>query len=315
MLNVFKNLAFAVSLSCVCGACIADTVSDTNDFSGALATARNKCVGIAADLQQIKKMATANTVVTGVGTVAGGVAVYAGIKKSTVDKKLSELERKLESLETMSDREFISFLKQMASYQEALKEYNSVCAQKKDLEKKSKGLGNLRTGMMAANTATAVAGTIMSSQNENQGRSMAERIIECQKSIDALKVHMGQSRVSGDNVAYQRLEKIVTGCSNMYSHDLDKIYANSNVSKITSAINIGTGASGTVASAVANTKSIRNDNSPRGQNKEKGWNIAANVLAGTSTVASGVSTIFNAKTIKAINDNIEYATQCEEALK
>ena len=41
---------------------------------------------------------------------------------------------------------------------------------------------------------------------------------------------------------------------------------------------------------------------------------AANVLAGTSAVASGTSTVFNAITLKAINENIKNATACEEAI-
>lgn len=312
---IFKRFIFCIACCCVCGFCAADTVSDPYNFDAALANARNKCNGLSAELQEIKKMAAINTFVTGAGTVAGGGALYTGIKKSNIDKKLSELERKLAQLKTMSDHEFVGFLKEMSQYEDAMEEYNLACAQKKDLEKKSKNLGNWRTGLMVANTATAVAGTVIADQNEEDGRSIAERITECKSATNALKVHMGQSRLSGDEVTYHRLEKIITKCDDMYPRDLEKIYTHSQISKTSSAVNIGTGVAGTVASVVANTSSIRNDNTTRGQTREQNWNTAANVLAGTSTVASGVSTVFNAKTIKAINDNILYTTQCEEALK
>ncbi len=285
------------------------------DMDKLLFNAREKCAGIAEELREVKKMATVNTVVTGVGTVAGGVALYAGFTKKGLDKQVEELEKQLDNIASMSDVEFMRFLKNVAVYQENLSRYNGVCAQKKDLIAKSKTMGNVRTGAMAANTVTALAGTVIAGNNETEGRSIAARITDCKNATDKLKNQMEQSRISGDASTYEKLNSVVTECSKMYSNNLEKIYTNSNVAKVSSAINIGTGVAGTVTSAVANTDKIRNDNSTAGKEKEKNLNTAANVFAGASTIASGVSTVFNAKTIKAINDNIDFADKCEEALK
>ncbi|MBR5355225.1 MAG: hypothetical protein IK122_03815 [Alphaproteobacteria bacterium] len=43
-------------------------------------------------------------------------------------------------------------------------------------------------------------------------------------------------------------------------------------------------------------------------------NTAANVLAGTSMTASGVSTVFNATTLKSINNNLKASELCEQAI-
>ena len=291
------------------------SIQESVDIDKLLFGVRDKCSGIAEELNQVKKMATVNTVVTGAGTVAGGVALYAGIKKSSLDKQVEELEKKLEQLSSMSDEEFFRFLKRMSEYQDNLEQYKNTCAEKQNLVKKSKDMGNLRTGMMAANTVTAVAGTVIAGSNETEGRSIAARITDCKHAVDKLKNQMEQSRVSGDINTHDKLESVVSACSKMYSNDLEEIYANSNVAKISSAVNIGTGVVGTVTSVVANTDKVRSDNSTAGKEKEKNLNTAANVFAGASTIASGVSTVFNAKTIKAINNNIEFANKCEEALK
>ncbi len=285
------------------------------DMDKLLFNAREKCTGIADELREVKKMATVNTVVTGVGTVAGGVALYAGFTKKSLDKQVEELEKQLENLSNMSDVEFMRFLQNVAVYQENVARYNGICAKKKELVAQSKTMGNVRTGAMAANTVTAVAGTVIAGSNETEGRSIAARITDCKRATDKLKNQMEQSRVSGDMNTYDRLNSVIKECSKMYSHDLEEIYTNSKVAKVSSAINIGTGVAGTVTSAVANTDKVRNDNTAAGKEKEKNLNTAANVLAGAYTIASGVSTVFNAKTIKAISDNMEFANKCEEALK
>ena len=68
---------------------------------------------------------------------------------------------------------------------------------------------------------------------------------------------------------------------------------------------------GTIVSAIANTDKTR----AAGQDKEKNLNTAANVLAGGTTVASGVAVVFNATQIAAIKRASETADQCEGALK
>ena len=49
--------------------------------------------------------------------------------------------------------------------------------------------------------------------------------------------------------------------------------------------------------------------------KEKNLNTASNVLAGGTTVASGVAVVFNATQIGAIKRAANVADECEEALR
>lgn len=289
--------------------------ADDIDFQRVLSAAQENCIGIHDRLVKVRNMAGINTAVTGVGTLAAGGALYAGISKNKLDKQVEELEKQLENLENMSDSKFLSFLKQMAAYEDNLAIYQTICAQKKNLEKKSKQLGNIRTGLMAGNTATAIAGTVIANKNKNDSKTIAEHISACLKTIDDLTFVMGQAQASGENEKYQKLRQIYDACNKMYTKNLEKISNNSNAAMISSAVNIGTGTAGTITSAVANTNAIRRDNSESGKKKEKNLNTAANILAGLSTGASGVATVFNALTLKAVNDNLNAAQECEEALQ
>ena len=70
-----------------------------------------------------------------------------------------------------------------------------------------------------------------------------------------------------------------------------------------------TGFAGTTISAIANKNNINNDK------KGKNLNTSANILAGTSTVASAVSTGLNIAQLHNIKKIIEVASECSKALK
>lgn len=267
---------------------------------------RQNCAGINAELQEIKNYEVANTVVTGVGTLAAGGALYAGIKKKDFDKKAEELAKKMDNIENMSDAEFIAFLKEMARYQELKEQYNSMCQMKHDYEAKSKKLGNVRTGLMVGNTATAVAGTIISNKNKKDSDSIKDMIQQCLDTIKVNEQKIGQSRVDCERDQYEKLKKAVSECKALSSENMEKVSKHSKVSTIVSGVNIGTGTAGVITSALANQNKY--------DKKMKNMNIAANVLAGTSMTASGVSTVFNATTLKSINNNLKASELCEQAI-
>ena len=183
---------------------------------------RQNCAGINAELQEIKNYEVANTVVTGVGTLAAGGALYAGIKKKDFDKKAEELVKKMDNIENMSDAEFIAFLKEMARYQELKEQYNSMCQMKHDYEAKSKKLGNVRTGLMVGNTATAVAGTIISNKNKKDSDSIKDMIQQCLDTIKVNEQKIGQSRVDCERDQYEKLKKAVSECKSLSSEKYGK---------------------------------------------------------------------------------------------
>ena len=267
---------------------------------------RQNCIGIGTELQQIKKYSTANTVVTGVGTVAAGGALYAGIKKKDLDKKAEELTKKMENIENMSDAEFVIFLKDMARYQELKDQYDSMCQMKHDYQAGAKKLGNVRTGLMVGNTATAVAGTIISNKNKKDSDSIKDMIQQCLDTIKSNEHKIGQSMMDCEREQYEKLKKAVLECKMLSTENMDKVSKHNQVSTIVSGVNIGTGTAGVITSALGNQNKY--------DQKTKNLNTAANVLAGTSMVASGVSTVFNATTLKSINNNIKAAELCESAL-
>lgn len=267
---------------------------------------KQNCMGINSELQQIKKYETANTVVTGVGTVAAGGALYAGIKKKDFDKKAEALAKQMENIANMSDKDFIRFLKEMARYQEMKEQYDSMCQMKHDYEARAKKLGNIRTGLMAGNTATAVAGTIISNKNTKDSLSIKDMIQQCLDTIKNNNQRIGQARFDCEPVQYEKINNIVSNCRMLSTENMEKVYKHSKASTIVSGVNIGTGAAGTITSVLANKSKY--------DQKTKNLNTAANVLAGTSMVASGVSTVFNASTLKSINNNLRASQACEEAL-
>ena len=267
---------------------------------------KNNCLGIHAELQNIKKYEIANVAVTGVGTLAAGGALAAGIKKKDLDKKAAELETKLKNIQNMSDADFMKFLKDMAAYTELKTEYTNVCKQKRLFQSNAKTMGNLRTGLMAGNTATAIAGTIIANKNKNDSKSIKDMIQQCLTTIDNMRQQIGQTMFDCERAQYDKLKSVVQECTSMETANMDHVSKQNNISSVVSGVNIGTGAAGTIVSALANKNTY--------DTKTKNLNTAANILAGTSMVASGVSTGFNVATLKSINRNLSASQECEGAL-
>ena len=299
-----RNLPFILlSLFIITTAAFADSACEYLYIANEL---RQNCTGINTKLQEIKKLGTINTVVTGVGTVAGGGALYAGIKKKDFDKKAEEVVKKMEAIENMSDGEFLAFLKDMARYQELKEEYDSMCQMKHDYQAKAKKLGNIRTGLMVGNTATAVAGTIISNKNKNDSDSIKDVIQACLDTIKNNEQRIGQSMFDCDAGQYEKLNKAISSCRMLSTENMEKVSKQNKTSSIVSGVNIGTGVAGVVTSAMGNKNTY--------DEKTKKLNTAANVFAGASTVASGVSTVFNAVALKSINNNLRASESCEGAI-
>ncbi|MBO4746131.1 MAG: hypothetical protein J5613_03635 [Alphaproteobacteria bacterium] len=301
MLNRFTILLLLCTLS---GALVNSVHAGECNYEWTKSALRSACTGIAKELQEIKEQDTINVVVTAVGTGAAGGALYAGIKRSDINKKIAELDKQMADIKNMSNADFVRFLKNLAALEEAKTQLNSICSQKRQLQAQAKKLGNWRTGLMVGNTATAVAGTIISGKNEQDSGDIKEMIQNCLDTINKQKQNIGQAQIDCSPTVSQTLQTVINECGKMSTAHMDKVSKNSNTSKIVSAVNIGTGLAGTVTSAVANSKNTPNPKADK----------AANIFAGTSAVASGTSTVFNAITLKAINDNLKSATACEEAI-
>ena len=295
------RLTFGILLSLMVGVAHANT-----DLSAAIENVRTTCGNISAELSDMKKMAGITTAVTGVGTVTGGVALGTGLAKADVDKEI-EAKEKLPLLTIENEN---AFKNSVLNYAESINQ--SVNTEKGIAEKKSKQLGNVRTGTMAAATATNIAGAIMSGTNKVKG-DLKQQIDKCLASVKTLSNVRMQARIDGsaNDTELARAENIIRACDAWSTVDITPINNRSKGATILSGIGAGLGLAGTITSASANSKDVRDGDS----DKEKNLNTAANVLAGGTTAAGLSATIFNATQISAIKRAATVADECEGALK
>lgn len=296
------------------------------------------CVGIDDELADLKKMAGINTAVTAVGTVAGGVALGTGIAKASVDAEAEEIEaellKEIEKLNKLAaeqtDFDLIpdfdvpedgssqvstattSTDTPIAAQQSAADEKQ---AELDKLTKKSKTLGNIRTGTMAGAAVADTVGTVIAANNRVKG-DLQSQINECVAATKELSKVRMQERVNGSADAAQlnKVETIIRECGAWEYVDLSKINKRATGAAISAGAGAAMAIAGTITSASANSNSVRNDNTESGKKKEKNLNAASNVLAGGTTAASAVAVVFNATQISAIKRAVQVAENCEGAL-
>jgi len=306
-----------IGISCV------PSYAITYDLDVAINNVRNACSGINSKMDHLKLMAGINTGIGAVGTVTGAVALGTGIAKAETDAKLEKISKQIaEKLKTVPAGVVL------ANKQEFLADYERAWAEDKDqpvssenkkyieqknkLEQESKTLGNVRTGMLAVNTATSIAGAVISSQNKTSG-SIRESINNCIAATDALRESMMQARL--ENKDTTQAKRIVDACAEYKFADLSKIDKLATGSTITSSVGAVAGGIGTITSIAANTDATRNDNSKDGREKEKSLNTAANVFSGVTTATSAMSTVLNGVQIAAIKKVVSVSESCEKELQ
>ncbi len=282
------------------------------DLDTAILNVRDACSGISDSMHDMKVKAGIGTAVTAVGTVTGGVALGAGIAKAKTDNDISnilvalksapEQQARDENQIDLGDDDIAALRKQ------AISENVDVAA----LEQKSKTLGNVRTGTLAASTATSVVGTALAATNktsEDLEKNINKCISATKELADAKLVAKIENTATNEEIAIA--DNIVKACRDYEIIDLTPINKRATGATIASGIGIGTGMVGTITSAVANTNKTRQGD----ENKEKSLNTTANVMSGASAVASATATIFNATQIAAIKKVATVADICEGALK
>lgn len=290
--------------------------ADTLPLDEALRATYRACINIDSELSDLKKMAGINTAVTGVGTGVGIAATTVGIVKANKDSQVEELEKLIAELEelsgqgaTVSDADKQRFLQEFElSYDNALQEINAIKNTQDQLNQQSKKLGNWRTGLLAGSTATNVAGAIIAGENKVDA-DLQTQIDNCKSAVKDLRNSIAQARLSGENT--DEADTIAEACGEYEYVDISPINNRAKGAMVSSVVGTTTGLAGTVTSAFANTEKTRQE----GGKKEKDLNTASNVLAGTTTLASGVATAFNATQISAIKKVAVVAEKCTGVLK
>ena len=314
MKTVFGTLSIISVLAATTMSARADDTARVAELSQLYNAAQDVCVGISDELQHLKNVTTGNAVVSGVGTAAAGGALYAGLTKAQVDRRIEELQKKIcdaggcdeKTVEQMSDEDFFSnVIIPMSEIVELMR------SELQDADKKSKRLGNWRTGLMAGATATSITSAILAGVSKDQS-DLIQQITACNNAIDMI-AHADMSGLNPfDNQVVMKLGNIKTWCKSISPDDIERIAHQQRVIMGTSIAGAATGTAGTVTSAVANSKSVRNDNTDAGRKKEKNLNTTANVMAGATTVLGGVSTGVSISAVSRINKIIKQASLCEE---
>ena len=309
------RLTFGILMTLVIGVAHANA-----DLTAAIENVRTTCGNISEELTDMKKMAGITTAVTGVGTVAGGVALGTGLAKTNVDKEIADLEQQLAKLDVGRNLETITISatnlqNELDQYQASLQTLSKseLQEQKSEAEQKSKNLGNIRTGTLATSTVANIAGAVMSGTNRVKG-DLKQQIDECLASVKTLSNIRMQARIDGsaNDTELARAENIIRACNAWTTVDVSSINNRSTGATVSAGIGAGLGLAGTITSASANSKDIRNGDDTQ---REKNLNTAANVLAGGTTAAGLSATIFNATQISAIKRAATVADECEGALK
>ena len=289
------------------------------DLNSALQKTYIACVGIDDELADLKKMAGINTAVTAVGTAAGGAATVVGLVKASKDKQIANLEKELEKLRSVTQNKTIDVPNRDEVLSSMDKSFAANHDESKNLEdeiavltKKSKKLGNWRTGLMAGSAATNVAGAVIAGKNKVD-EDLQTQIDSCKAAVKELNNSITQAKFNSEDIS--EAQSIYTACREYDYVDISPINKRAKGAMISSAIGATTGVVGTVTSAMANTDKTRNDNTDAGKQKEKNLNTASNLLAGATTVASGTATVFNATQISAIKKVATVAAKCTEVLK
>ena len=295
-------------------------MADILPLDDALRATYTACVGIDDELADLKKMAGINTAITAVGTATGIGATATGLVKASKDKQAAELEKLIAEIQERgkdaqpltADEAKKAIEEFNKSYDMAIKDANDAKTELDTLNKKSKKLGNWRTGLMAGSTATNVAGAIIAGTNKVDG-DLKTQIDNCISSVETLRNSMMQARISGIDIS--EAESIASACGEYEYVDVSKINNRARGAMISSAVGAATGLGGTIVSATANSNKIRDAQGDAAQQREKNLNTAANVLAIGTTAASATATVFNATQISAIKKVAAVAEKCTGVLK
>lgn len=291
-----------------------------SDLATKIDEVKVECSGIKSNLDTIFGLSVATTVSSGLGTLAAGGALGVGIAKSVTDKKIEKnklfLETKSSRLDTSSPENLkasaTALLSELDSDAEKLE------AEISKLEKTSKTLGHVRTGLMAGATATSLVSTGTSIGATVTASKLAEKMSSCNAKLSELKIAKNtliavlEDAEQPSTIA--TADNILNACTGYDEANIKTLKTTMTASAVVSGIGSAVAGAGTVTSIMANTDKTRNDDSEKGQKKEKALNLTTNILAGVATGTSGASTVLSATAISRAKKDSEMAGNCESVL-
>lgn len=320
------------------------------ELNAALSKARLQCAGISGDLEPLKKMAGISTIVNAAGTAVGAGGVATGVAKWYTDMDIlgdmktrdyfKDLENKSENKQAMANwknvyptldmNQIEELLKKAAAKHANIEEEGNYFKEQREAaeqritnqQKKSDILGNVRTGLFATNTATNVAGAVLSSKT-GLDKTLEEKINACIISIKQLDAASTRARLEdGDSANYDliaRANNIVNKCKLYENVDSSALNKMAKGGLIAGSVGAATGVAATVTSVIGTNNKISaidpaQENAGATMRSQNATNVASNVLGGAAAASSLAGTIFNAKQKSKVKEVITISTECEGAL-
>lgn len=297
------------------------------------------CSGISDQIAKVANISTANTAITGAGTIAASGALVAGVKKSNID---AEIESRLDEFckkndctqkpETNAQDFYTTIIEGLAeiSTESGLDKTDSKSIE--SMLEQSQKLGNWRTGLMAGTIGTNLATAILSGRNMNQS-DLIQQITACNDMIKTVSEVQHTLKTAGinpiENPIMRKLDNAKTWCDQMNVADVEKIENRMKASLGTSIAGGVIGVAGTATSAAANSDKYSdintraslhannndNNNNTAESQKAKNLNTAANIMSGASIATGVAGTAVNISLISLAKKMIKSAQRCEETLQ
>lgn len=240
---------------------------------------------------------------------------YSGAESAVDDqqRKLNALRQQLDTNGNARTTLDVTHTNQESQHNAKMQQYdqeiNAATNEMNQSAAQAKKSGNLRTGMLAVTTVTNAAGAVMAGSNRGRvNGTLGEMVDGCVDAVKVLSNVYGQARIStpDDGAQLMRAKNVIGACGDWETVNLDPIRNRATGAMVSNIVGAGTGAVGTIVSAV----SVGKADLERAQKLGK----TANTMAGVATVASGVATIFNASQIGAIKRAASVADACRDAL-
>lgn len=292
------------------------------------------CSGISEQIAKVANISTANTAITGTGTIAATGALVAGVKKSNID---AEIESRLDEFCKENDCTQNSETNAQDFYNKIIEGLAEISTESgldktdsKSIEsmlEQSQKLGNWRTGLMAGTIGTNLATAILSGRNMNQS-DLIQQITACNDMIKTVSEVQHTLKTAGinpiENPVMRKLDNAKTWCSQMNVSDVEKIENRMKASLGTSIAGGVIGVAGTATSAAANSDkysdintraSLHVSNNTAELQKAKNLNTAANIMSGASIATGVAGTAVNISLISLAKKMIKSAQRCEEVLQ
>ncbi len=171
---------------------------------------------------------------------------------------------------------------------------------------------NLRTVGTAGITITHTSGAIQSARTRID-KHLKNLINNCKTAVNDLSRSRTQAHISGTPAAdIKRAEQIIKNCENIGTVNINLINKKSTSATITNGIGATIGLAGTITSALANTKKVRESDDEK---KEKQLNIATNALIIASNASAFIANNFTKAQIKEISKLEDNMVSCLEAFE